>query len=111
MNSKCQLCGETAELTKEHLPQRAFYPKSIRDQIDSFNTISACFQCNNSSNVTDEFAKVIYGLLAESPWKDTMKDSVDATLSKNKRLDRLVNDNSQNTKVERVRLQKNVCVL
>ncbi|BCE02094.1 hypothetical protein [Marinicellulosiphila megalodicopiae] len=92
---KCQLCGKQDKLTKEHLPQRSLYPKSIRSKIVPFNTLLACAQCNNGSSDSDELTKVIIGLIASSPWTDEIYKSVGSTLSNNKRLDRLVDENTR----------------
>lgn len=94
---KCQLCGEVAELTADHLPQKSLYPKEIRGGIGNLNTVLACINCNNSAKVVDELLKVIVGLVGNAPWREQMLRSVDATLSKNRRLSSLITDN---TKIE-----------
>lgn len=93
--SKCQLCGEVRPLTKEHLPQRALYPKSIRHLVGNLNTVAACAQCNNASNVIDELLKVVFGDVAGAAWSDELRASVSATLGKNERLSRLLEENSR----------------
>lgn len=101
MKGICQICGLSRELTKEHLPQKSFYPKEIRSQVDSFNTVLACTECNNKSNVSDELAKVVFGLVASVDWKDELCRSIDSTLSQNHRLDRLLRENIRTEKVKR----------
>lgn len=93
--SKCQICGQVKPLTREHLPQRGLYPKSVRPLIENLNTVAACADCNNSSSVVDELLKVCFGLIADAPWVQELRDSVDSTLSKNQRLARLLEDNSR----------------
>jgi hypothetical protein len=93
MKGICQISGENAELTKEHLPQKSFYPKAIRTNIKQFNTVLACAKCNNESNVSDELAKVVFGLVSDTPWQDQLRKSVNATLLKNNRLRRLLDEN------------------
>ena len=102
MKRTCQICGLNKELTREHLPQRSFYPKKIRSQIESFNTVLACSACNNDSNVSDELAKVVFGLVASVDWKYELRQSIDSTLSKNQRLGRLL---EENTRTEKIRLE------
>lgn len=92
---KCQICGLVKPLTREHLPQRGLYPKSVRPFIENLNTVAACADCNNSSNVVDELLKVVFGLVADAPWAQELRDSVDSTLSKNQRLARLLEHNSR----------------
>lgn len=92
---KCQICGEVRPLTREHLPQQALYPKSIRHLAGNLNTVAACAECNNSSNVVDELLKVCIGQIADAPWSKELRESVDSTLSKNQRLLRLVNENTR----------------
>lgn len=100
MKDICQICGLNRDLTKEHLPQKSFYPKNIRSQIESFNTVLACGECNNKSNVSDEFAKVFFGMVASVQWNEELQQSIDATLSKNKRLSRLLEENTRDKKIQ-----------
>jgi len=102
LKGTCQICGLSRELTKEHLPQKSFYPKKIRSQVGSFNTVLACSACNNKSNVSDELAKVIFGLVASVDWEDELRRSIDSTLSKNQRLGRLL---KENTRTEKIKLE------
>ena len=99
MKGVCQICGLSRALTKEHLPQKSFYPKRIRSQIDSFNTVLACGDCNNKSNVSDELAKVVFGMVASVQWNEELRQSIDATLSKNKRLRRLLAENTRDEEI------------
>lgn len=92
---KCQLCGEIKLLTRDHIPQLSLYPKTIRASVPNLNTVSACADCNNAANVVDEVLKVFVGLVADAPWPDQLRDGVDATLRKNQRLARLLDENSR----------------
>lgn len=99
MKGKCAICGDIRELTKEHLPQKAFYPKAIRSQIQLFNVVNACGPCNNQSNVSDELAKVVFGMVAKTPWNEHLQASIDATLSNNIRLRRLIDENTREEEI------------
>lgn len=99
MAGKCQLCGKERQLTQEHVPPQSFYPKEIRQHVGHLNSVDACAPCNNGSSVSDEMAKVVVGLIASSPWTTQIREGVARTLDKNKRLDRLVQDNKRFEKI------------
>ena len=99
MLEKCQICGEMSFLTVEHLPQKSLFPKEIRSQVQNFNTVQACHDCNNGSKVSDELAKVFIGMVGLPPWIEQLRKSVDSTLDKNARLNRLVAENTTETEV------------
>tara|TARA_R110002073_G_scaffold336545_1_gene535017 strand:- start:137 stop:805 length:669 start_codon:yes stop_codon:yes gene_type:complete len=92
---KCQICGELKTLTRDHLPQQALYPKTIRHFVKNFNVVQACVECNNSAKVVDELLKVFVGLVGDAPWKEELNKSVDSTINKNARIARMIEDNSR----------------
>lgn len=92
---KCQLCGEVKSLTRDHIPQLALYPKTVRSAVPNLNTVLACSDCNNAANVVDEVLKVFVGLVADAPWPNEMRASVNSTLRKNRRLARLLEENAR----------------
>jgi hypothetical protein len=59
------------------------------------HTVKACMKCNNGAKEYDELFKVFVGLIADSPWPDELHKSVQATLDNNKRLFRLIEENSR----------------
>jgi hypothetical protein len=91
----CQLCGEEAELTKDHLPQKGLYPSSIRSSLGNLNTVWACAPCNNSQNLIDEVVKVIVGPIATAPWKSEIEKSVSRTLEKNRKLKKMFDEHTR----------------
>ena len=91
----CQICGEVRPHTRDHVPQAGLYPKTIRPWVPNLNTVLACEDCNNASNTVDEILKVFVGLVGDAPWSRELADSVDATLRKNLRLTRLLDENSR----------------
>ena len=44
-NGKCYLCGKTEELTDDHVPPKAFFPRPIMH--DNLITVRACKSCNS----------------------------------------------------------------
>lgn len=92
---RCQLCGEHAPLTKDHLPPKSLYPKAVHSKLVDMHTVKACDTCNNGSKLHDELFKVFVGLVADTPWPNELHDSVQATLRNNNRLLRLVDDNGR----------------
>ena len=91
---QCHLCGELKPLTRDHVPQLALYPKRIRPAVPNLNTVLACSDCNNAASIVDEVLKVFVGLVGDAPWPKEMRDGVDSTLRKNRRLARLLEENS-----------------
>lgn len=91
----CIICGNTGELTRDHLPQRSLYPKAIRSKIVNMNIIQACEACNNGAKLEDELFKVIIGMIVIPEWNDELKSSVHSTLNKNQKLRKYVNKNSE----------------
>ena len=104
---KCQICGEVKPLTRDHIPQLALYPKTVRPAVPNLNTILACSECNNAANIVDEVLKVFVGLVADAPWPKEMRDGVNSTLRKNRRLGRLLDENSR---IEAVRTETGTSV-
>jgi hypothetical protein len=92
---KCSICGNLRELSADHLPQKSLYPKEIRRTLKNMHVVMACSECNNSSSEIDELFKVIFGQVGDAPWRSEMLNSVDATLASNKRLDRLLTENTR----------------
>jgi len=92
---RCQLCGEYAPLTDDHLPPKYLYPKVMRHTLVDMHTVKACDRCNNGSKEHDELFKVFVGLVADSPWQNELHESVQATLKNNNRLLRLIEDNGR----------------
>ena len=90
----CELCGEFAELTKDHLPQRGLYPKSIRNTLGEMNSVNACEECNGKAKQDDEFLKVVMGDIGDVPWQEKAQDGVRATLEKNHKLARMLDSNA-----------------
>jgi hypothetical protein len=91
----CIICGNTAQLTRDHLPQRSLYPKAIRSKIKNMNIVQACEPCNNGAKLEDELFKVIIGMVATPEWNDELKNSVYSTLDSNQKLLKLINENSE----------------
>lgn len=97
----CQICGETRELTTDHIPQKSLYPKSIRSSLrDQMNTVQACSPCNNAQNEVDEFLKVVVGMIADAPWKNDVTASVKSTLDKNGRLLKVIAENTRRDEID-----------
>jgi hypothetical protein len=95
LKGKCQLCGEYALLTDDHLPPKSLYPKAVRSVLIDMHTVKACEKCNNGSKKNDELFKVLVGLVADAPWSDELRESVEATLKNNNRLSRLISENER----------------
>ena len=90
---ECTLCGKpTEKLTKEHLPQKALYPKELRKTIPNLHTVKACESCNNGSSENDEVFKVFIGFMANLNG-NTLFNSVSKTLEKNHKLKRSLLEN------------------
>ena len=96
----CIICGNTGELTRDHLPQRSLYPKAIRSKIVNMNIIQACEACNNGAKLEDELFKVIIGMIVTPEWNDELKNSVHSTLDSNQKLFKYVNTNSEVRKID-----------
>jgi len=92
---KCKICGDTTELTVDHIPQKSLYPKSIRSEVPNMNVIEACSDCNNGGSGVDEIFKVIVGLIAKPEWAIELEKSVKRTLSANKKLSRQIDEKTR----------------
>ena len=92
---ECALCGKlTAKVTKEHLPQKALYPKEVRKSIQNLHTVKACESCNNDTSAEDEVFKVFIGMVAKQEGNELSR-SVNKTFNNNDKLKKGFTKNSQ----------------
>lgn len=54
----CALCGINIATTKEHIPPRGIF---LKPRPSDLITVPSCFDCNNSTSVTDEKFRVYLG--------------------------------------------------
>ena len=60
----CTYCGKLGAPTKDHVPPKCLFPKSVRQNLIR---VPACEQCNNSAKLDDEYFRAVVSMASEDP--------------------------------------------
>jgi hypothetical protein len=72
-NMRCYLCGTSDNLTRDHIPPAAFFPKP---RPKNLITIPCCLTCNNAWSDGDDIVRLyLTGPLGRSPAGDSIWES------------------------------------
>jgi hypothetical protein len=59
MSDRCYLCGSTAQLTRDHVPPKGFFPTPLPSNLI---TVPCCQACNASYQLDDEAVRAFFSI-------------------------------------------------